>query len=185
MKTEKFHSPANRGLGVVGLVLGVLIVVGVAQHGVDGGEYVALPAMGLAMTACWAALVRPVILLDERTLTLRRQLSTVIVPVGEVTRVEVHRYTFVEVGDDQRLTSTAVSRSFWQAARADRRELAGSSASDEGDYATYMCQRIEARAEENRGVGGGSAGIRRTPAWPEITLLAVFAVAAIVASLVV
>jgi hypothetical protein len=142
------------------------------------GEFIAIFAVGLVIALCWAFMIRPQIRLTETTLTLRNALDTVEVPLQMVMRVDVRRYTIIELAEG-RLTSPAVSRMFVQMARADRGGV------EPDDTAAFMTSRIKARLDESSLLPlPDDAAVRRTPAWVEIGLLAACALGLVVAILV-
>lgn len=177
MNEEKFSSPGNKVLGFMGVGLGAIAIVAILANGPGRDEVVAIFVIALVVTLFWAFLLRPQIRLTPTTLTLRNALTTVTVPVHRVTAVEVRRYTVIGLDDSTRLTSTAMSRGIYQMARSDRgRSVAG-------DPASFMTSRIEARIEESRHALGGpdaDAGIRSTPAVPELAVIGACAIGAVV-----
>jgi len=180
MTEEKFSSAGNRVLGVIGVALGVTAIVAILANGPGREEMIAVFAIGLFVTLFWAFLLRPQIRLTPTTLTLRNALDTVAVPVRLVTAVEVRRYTVIGLADSTRLTSTAMSRGFYQLARHDRGRPAP------GDPADFMTARIRSRIEESSHTPAGDdadAGIRRTPALPELAVLVACALGVVVSLL--
>jgi hypothetical protein len=181
MTEEKFNSPGNRVLGVIGVALAVAAIVAMAVNEPGRGEAIGIFAVAFVATLSWAFLIRPQIRLTATTVTLRNPLSSVAVPVQLVTAVEVRRYTVIALADSQ-LTSTAVSRGVLELARQDRAPASGGIPA--GDPASLMTARIEARMDESRNAPPvADAEVRRTPAWPEIALLAVSAIGVVFALL--
>lgn len=187
MTVEKFSSPGNRILGGIGALLGIAAIVAMAVNGPGRGELIAILAIGLLVTLCWTFMIRPQIRLTETALTLRNPLVTIDVPLQMVMKVEVRRYTLVDLAEE-RLSSPAVSRMLIQMARADRSGAQSPSGTPEpgfGDTAGFMTSRIKARMDERALVPlPDDAAVRRTPARLEMGLLAVSALGLVVALLV-
>ncbi len=177
MTEEKFSSPGNRLLGGIGAALGLAAVIAMLAYGPGRSELVAIFAIVFAVTLIWAFLIRPEIRLSETALTLRNPLATVAVPIQKVMRVDVRRFTIVEL-DEGGLTSPAMSRMAMQIAKADRGGTIN-------DGAEFMLARVRARMDESALVPlPEGADIRRTPALVELGVLATCAVAVVVLLLV-
>lgn len=190
---ERFTVWSSRIVGVVGLVA----VAGVILLGVTGagGEYhpAAYAVCALIAVLIWVAVLRPEVAIEGDRLVLRNPLNKVTIPLAAIEQIAVRRWLAVRVGD-RRLTNAGISRSRRQGVRDDQRpdvtglDLAALS------YGGIVERRIHRLAEDARDRQGIklysdeqlalAADVRRTWAWPEITALAVLAVAVVVTLLV-
>lgn len=196
---ERFSS-GGRGVGIVGLVVvGVFVAAGLLG-GDDGDGRLApwLLAAGLlfgVLVRC--VLVRPAVVLREDELELRNILRDHRIPYARISDVHVKHVTVVEA-DGRRYLGTGLGR----ARRSLRREGADGqggaidvlarfgSTFDAGDrdhtsVGAMVQTKVRHRVWHAEGTLRGEPGpIRHRWAWPEITALAVLALATVVLALV-
>lgn len=183
MEVEKFHSSGSRVLGVIGGAIALLFAAILATDGLEGSDGVLLCVAGFFGVLVWSAMVRPQVRLAGDRLFLRDMLSTVSFPVAAVEAVEVRQVMVLRAGG-RRFISAAVSKSLYQVLKDNR-----GVARDEKSYPNFVEARIRARSEDERAKTGLSRGqvpldLRRAMAWPEITLMALFGVGAVIRLLV-
>ncbi|MEQ6903484.1 hypothetical protein [Nocardioides sp. YIM 152588] len=185
-KGEVFRSSGSVVIGTIGLAMVALVVVlGVVEQG-SGFPLWGYALCGFLATLIWAAILRPRIRVAGEDLELRGFLDTVTVPLAAVSGVVVHQVAAVRVGE-RRYVSAAVNRTFRQSAR----ELRGKGRPGAPpSYGSMVENRIRKRADDARAQRGIPADsdeqwalgdeVRRTWAWPEIALLAGFALVVVV-----
>lgn len=189
MSVEKFQSPGSRITGAAVVLLAMAAVVLVAIDGITQGEAVAICIIGLTAMLAWVSMVRPMLLLDETTLTVRNMFDTLFVPVRDVTEVLVRRYTVISAGE-RTINSNAVSRGLRQLVRARQPGPNGSLTAPTEEhpstveYAQFVTDRILSQARAARENEQPGRDIRRVLAWPEIVLTVAFAAGLVVALLV-
>ena len=179
MEVEKFHSSGSRILGLIGVGLAVLFAAGLAADGLQRSDGLLLCASGFCGVLVWAAMVRPQLRLAGDRLYVRDMLSTVSFPVAAVDAVEVRQVVVLSAGG-RKFISATVSKSLYQVIKDNR-----GVARDATAYPNFVENRIWARSEDERaklGVerGGVHINLRRELAWPEVALMALFAVGALV-----
>jgi hypothetical protein len=124
-------------------------------------------------------MVRPQVRLGTDRLVLREMLGTVSFQLAAVETVEVRQVLVLRAGG-RKFTSAAVSKSVSQL-RKDQRGVAR----DEKQYPNFVEDRIRFRAEDARARARLSRGevpldLERAVAWPEIALMVLFGVGAVV-----
>jgi len=179
VEVEKFHSSGSRVLGVIGVVLAVLFTAVLAIGGLDGSEPVVICVIGFFGVLVWAAMVRPQVRLAGDRVFLRDMLSTCSLPIAAITAVEVRQVLVLRAGG-KRFISAAVSKSLYQVLKDNR-----GVARDPKQYPNFVEQRIWSLSEDERAKTGLAAAevpfdVRRVLAWPEIALLVLFGVGAVV-----
>lgn len=170
---ETFQPTDGRVMGVLGLlvVLGLLMLATI--------ESFPLWVIGLLTVIgvlTWAAMLRPGVRIAADELVLRNMLVTDAVPLAAIEEVAVGRVLAVRAGD-RRFVSPAIGRSLRQTVRPQRSDQIGPS------YPDFVEERIRIAAADHRarlGIKGHSdeqqtlaRQVRREPAWPELTVLAV------------
>jgi len=183
VEVEKFHSSGSRVLGVIGVGLALLFAAIVATDGLEGSDGVLLCVFGFFGVLVWSAMVRPQVRLGGDRLFLRDMLSTVSFPVAAVEAVEVRQVLVLRAGG-RKFTSAAVSKSRYQVLRAHP-----GVARDEKLFPNFVEDRIRFWSEDERAKTGLSRGevpldLHRAVAWPEIALMVLFGVGAVVLLLV-
>lgn len=183
MEVEKFHSSGSRVLGVIGGAIALLFAAILATDGLEGSDGVLLCVAGFFGVLVWSAMVRPQVRLAGDRLFLRDMLSTVSFPVAAVEAVEVRQVMVLRAGG-RRFISAAVSKSLYQVLKDNR-----GVARDEKSYHNFVEARIRARSEDERAKTGLPRGevpldLHHAVAWPEIALMALFGVGAVVLLLV-
>jgi hypothetical protein len=183
VEVEKFHSSGSRILGFVGVLLAVLFAALLVMGGLQGSRPTLLCVVGFFGVLVWAAMVRPQVRLAGDRVYLRDMLSTVSLPLAAVRSVEVRQVLVLRAGD-RRFISAAISKSLYQVLKDNR-----GVARDPKAYPNFVENRILARSEDERAKLGAARDevpldVRRAPAWPEIALLALFGVGAVVLLLV-
>jgi hypothetical protein len=178
VEVEKYHSSGSRILGVIGVGLAVLFAAGLAADGLQGSEPAWVCAIGFFGVVVWAAMVRPQLRLAGDRLYVRDMLRTVSFPLAAVEAVEVRQVVVLRAGG-RKFISAAISKSLYQVLKDNR-----GVARDEKAYPNFVEKRIWARSEDERAKLGAARGevpldLRRALAWPEIALLALFAVGAL------
>jgi hypothetical protein len=192
----------------------VLLAAGVVVVGlVRPGEVVVPVMLGAAAAGVlsWAALLRPRVSVDARTLYLRNMLETVEVPLAAVDEIVVRQVLAVRAGE-KRYVTQAIGRKLRRMVKgprpaplfmplpdlpeADDTDAASPRSRTEVvvDYADHVESTLRGLVEDARAREGVTrysdeslalaAGVRRRPAWVEIGALVVL-VAAFVVSLVV
>jgi len=202
---EWFSPTHGRVAGAVTLVV-CLVVAGAAVLDRDGGldtvPWWLVALMGFIASLAWASMLRPRLAIAGDELVMRNMLETVRLPLAGIEEVAARQVFAVRVGEKKFLCS-AISRG--------RRELnprsrpvrdvftnvalpSGTAGGMEASYAVLVENRVRAAAQtarDQRGVAIRSdeqaallAEVVRTPAWVEIALLTLTAVAFALAALV-
>jgi hypothetical protein len=186
-EVERFHATSGRVTGVIGLVvIGVVVLLPVLDSDVRHPLWL-WPACGLAAVLLWCAMLRPRVWVEPGRLVLRNMLDTVRVPLAAVGQVSVRQFLAVAVGE-RRYVGTGVSRSRRQGFRDDRNK---SGQPEDLSYGAWVENRLWELTDTARRDAGLKAGseeqaalaqdVRREPAWPEIALIALFAVLLVLA----
>ena len=179
MQVEKFHSSGNRILGVLGIGIALAFAGVLASDGLQGNDGLYLSLLGLAAVLVWAAMLRPQLRLSGDRLYIRDMLTSVSFSLAAVEGVETRQVVVVRAGD-RKFISAAVSKSLYAVLKDNRGVVR-----DPKAYPNFVEDRIWSRAEDERAKLGVQRGdvpldLRREPAWPELALLALFAVGAVV-----
>ncbi|GAA5148185.1 hypothetical protein GCM10023340_21720 [Nocardioides marinquilinus] len=189
---QVFRPTSGRVSGVLALLVGLgLAVLGLTT---SGGVEWALVAVGVFVAVlAWAAMLRPVVIVEDDRLVLRNMVDTVRIPLAAIEEIAVRQVLAVRVGE-RRFTSAAIGRSRRQIRRDDKLPGAGRDRSPvelaEDSYGMFVEDRIRTlskQARERLGIAPFSdeqerlgAEVTKTPAVAEITGLAVPAVALVV-----
>jgi hypothetical protein len=179
VEVEKFHSSGSRILGVIGIVLAFALAAGLADGGISGNDGLVLCVVGFFAVLVWSAMVRPQLRLAGDRLLVRDMFSSYSFLLAAVEAVEARQVVVVRAGG-RKFISAAVSKSLYQVLKDNR-----GVARDEKAYPNFVENRIRSRADDERAKLGAAQGevpldLRRKRAWPEIALLVVFAVGALV-----
>lgn len=179
MEVEKFHSSGNRILGAIGVVIALVFAVALATDGLQGNDGLVLCLIGFCAVLVWAAMVRPQLRLAGDRLYIRDMLTSVSFPLAAVDGVEARQVVVLKAGG-RKFISAAVSKSLYSVLKDNR-----GVARDPKAYPNFVENRIWSRAEDERAKLGVQRGdvpldLRRDPAWPELVLLALFAVGVVV-----
>jgi len=186
-EVERFHATSGRVTGVIGLVVvGVVVLLPVVDRDLDRPLWV-WPACGLAAVLLWCALLRPTVWVEGDRLVLRNMLDTVRLPLAGVEQVSVRQFVAVRLGE-KRYVGTGVSRSRRQGLRDDRKAGQGAEDLSYGAWVENRLWELTDAARRDRGIRPAGAEqaalaeeVRRQPAWAEISLLALFGVALVLA----
>lgn len=194
---ERFPPTSGRVLGTLGLVIGLVVAVAVAT---EGGSWT-VAALGVLFAAVsWVALLRPRVAIEDDVLVMRNMVETVRIPLAAVEEVVVRHVLAVRAGE-KRYTSPAIARPRRQMRKDDLLGSGGADGSRSGSdgsgaavadqtladqaFAVFVEQRIRERARttrERQGISSDQADpVVRTPAVPEIAVLALSVVALLVA----
>jgi hypothetical protein len=179
VEVEKFHSSGSRILGVIGVLLALAFAAALASDGLDGGDALIVCVLGFFAVLVWSAMVRPQLRLAGDRLVVRNMLTSLSFPVAAVEAVEARQVVVLRAGG-RKFISAAVSKSLYQVLKDNR-----GVARDVKAYPNFVEDRIRSRSEDERaklglGLGEVPLDLRREPAWPEIALLALFAVGVVV-----
>jgi hypothetical protein len=187
---ERFRPTSGRVLGAVGLALVVAVVAaGVLDR--HGDLPVTMIAGAVLFGALiWSAMLRPGVWVTESDLVLRNMLDTVRIPLAAIESVVVRQVLAVGAGDS-RYVSPAIGQS-WRQTYKSTHGAAPKTATE--SYPVFVEERISHLAEEARARLGVqrysdeqvalASGVRRQPAWAEISVLAVAGVVFVVSLLV-
>jgi hypothetical protein len=179
VEVEKFHSSGSRILGVIGVLLALAFAAALASDGLDGSDALIVCVLGFFAVLVWSAMVRPQLRLAGDRLVVRNMLTSLSFPVAAVEAVEARQVVVLRAGG-RKFISAAVSKSLYQVLKDNR-----GVARDVKAYPNFVEDRIRSRSEDERaklglGLGEVPLDLRRDPAWPEIALLALFAVGVVV-----
>jgi len=179
VEVEKFHSSGSRILGVIGVLLALAFAAALASDGLDGSDALIVCVLGFFAVLVWSAMVRPQLRLAGDRLVVRNMLTSLSFPVAAVEAVEARQVVVLRAGG-RKFISAAVSKSLYQVLKDNR-----GVARDVKAYPNFVEDRIRSRSEDERAKLGLRLGevpldLRRDPAWPEIALLALFAVGVVV-----
>lgn len=179
MQVEQFHSSGSRVLGATGVAIALVFAAILARGGLEGSDGVWLCVIGFLGVLVWSAMVRPQVRLGGDRLFLRDMLSTVSFPIAAVEAVEVRQVLVLRAGG-RKFISAAVSKSLYQVLKDNRGVVR-----DEKLFPNFVEDRIRARSEDERAKSGLSRGevpldLHRDMAWPEIALMVLFGLGAVV-----
>lgn len=173
--------------GWIGLSLAALVVVTSAVGARSADDVRMVLGAAAAGVLVWAYLLRPRVLLTERSVVLRNPLSQWEVPLASITGVRVRSVTRLEVtGRDRELIGVGVGRHLRKMAGERVRERsstepAGPERPRHSDEADVMITRIESLIALAGGAADSGAQVRRRWAWPEIAALLVLVAGLVVA----
>jgi hypothetical protein len=187
---ERFRPTSGRLLGAVGLAL-VVAVVAAGVLDSDGDLPVTMIAGAVLFGALiWSAMLRPGVWVTESDLVMRNMLDTVRIPLAAIESVVVRQVLAVGAGDS-RYVSPAIGQS-WRQTYKSTHGAAPKTATE--SYPVFVEERISHLAEDARARLGVqrysdeqvalASGVRRQPAWAEISVLAVAGVVFVVSLLV-
>jgi hypothetical protein len=188
---ERFRPTSGRLLGAVGLAL-VIAVLAAGVLDSDGDLPVTMIAGAVLFGALiWSAMLRPGVWVTEGDLVMRNMLDTVRIPLAAIESVVVRQVLVVGAGDS-RYVSPAIGHSWRQTFKATHGGAARRNATE--SYPVFVEERISRLAEDARARLGVerysdeqvalASGVRRQPAWAEISVLAVAGVVFVVSLLV-
>ncbi|CUR57181.1 conserved membrane hypothetical protein [metagenome] len=174
---EYFKPTGGRFIGGAGLVAVVVIVALYLLNGLQSSELKFLAGLGCLALLIWVAVLRPRIGVSTDRLVLRGMFSTLTIRLASVEQLVLRQFLAVLV-EDQRYTSPAAGRSLRQ-----MRRTAGDERDPLNVYSDFIEDRIRSRVSEAKSLSRGEDAlppVRRAWAWPEITVLAVLALALVV-----
>lgn len=186
---ERFRPTSGRVTGVLALVVGgVVAVLGI----VEGFPAPVVAGAVLVAVLAWAAMLKPRVLVADRRLVLRNMLETTSIPLAAIEELAVRQVLAVRVGE-KRYVSPAVGRSWRNTLKSSKRPAPGEetgAARKDPAYADVVEARIRQLVDDDRAMRGIkryspeadalAAEVRRTPAWLEIALVGLAAVAFVV-----
>lgn len=185
---ERFPSTSGRITGLICLVTaGIVLVLAIIPLDPGTPLGVALVTAFIALLI-WAVALRPAVWVTGRDLVLRNMLSTVRIPLATVESV-VATQALVITAAGHRYVSTAIGHSLRQTVRSRRPGHRPEDLPAEKrpvlSVPEFAEERIRFHAREARERQSWQAArgqqaddaVRRTPAWPEIAGMTVFAVA--------
>ncbi|MDN5894258.1 MAG: hypothetical protein L0H93_09550 [Nocardioides sp.] len=175
-ETQKLGPDNGRVVAVIGLVFGVVAVVTILQDGPGDGALGFVAVVLVLMVLIWSVLLRPAVFLGSTTLRLRNAFVDVFIPLASVEAVSVRQMMVVHTVD-RGFHSTALTRHRRELTKRDQGKV---SVDPLNNFADFVEERINARAEDARARGDEVGPTRRRPAWAEISALAVLLVAAAV-----
>lgn len=211
-QVERFRPTNGRVMGVLGLVLcaGVVVVLAVSES----PRVVVSGVLGCALAALflWMALLRPHVSASRTHLRMQNLFERVAIPLASIDTVVVRRYLLVRSGG-RKYICPAISRPLRRTVRQEThwggQQMMSPGVSEEAlqavlktdvkdrdelSYPDFVEQRIQALAADDRarrGIGARSeeeyalgSQVERHPAWLELGVLAVLAVAFVVSLLV-
>ncbi|PUA81875.1 hypothetical protein [Nocardioides currus] len=178
----RFRPTGGRVMGSLAVVAALAVVlVAVSDRGV-----VPLPVVAGAVLVGvlgWASMLWPGLSVTRDELVLRTMFEHVRLPLAAIESIAVRQVLAVRVGE-KRYVSTAIGKNWRRAMVGDKNRTRKDSDRPvtEVDYAEYVEQEIYRRMEHARAVTGVgmlsdeqlalAAGVRRTPAWLPIGLVA-------------
>jgi hypothetical protein len=183
VEVEKFHSSGNRILGALGIGIALAFGVVLASDGLQGRDGLIICLLGIAAVLVWTAMVRPQLRLSGDRLFIRDMLTRSSFSLAALDAVETRQVVVLKAGG-RKFISAAVSKSLYAVLKDNRGVVR-----DPKAYPNFVENRIWSRAEDERAKLGAQRGdvpldLHREPAWPELALLALFAVGAVVFLLV-
>ncbi|CAB4690930.1 MAG: hypothetical protein F2667_02145 [Actinobacteria bacterium] len=181
---ERFRPTSGRITGAVSLALCLAVLVICLVDRESGWGPAVASGAALIGALIWAGVLRPALRLTERHLVLRNMVETVHLPLAAIEELAIRQTLAVRVGE-KRFVSPAVGKS-WRTMLKSRPGDPSTSVASVPDpsmpYADFVEQRIRRAMDDARAAAGITrysdeqqalaAGVRRTPAWPEIALLA-------------
>lgn len=203
---ERFSPTSGRLSGVIALLIcGSIVVLGLFFDG-SGVAPWATAAAAFGGVVSWVALLRPGLGVTDRSLVLRNMLETVSIPLPAIDSVAVQQVTAIGVGD-KRYVSAAIGRSR-RAVREDTRAPSGKTSrsrfggvgfgvlsfnveepSSTGrrthvpraaqSYGYFVQERILRAVADAKVRPATDEEVERRPAWIEIGLLVVTALATV------
>ncbi len=186
---ENFRPTSGRITGVLALALvAAIVLIGLIDREHGFPPVVVWSAL-VAGVFVWAAMLRPRLWVTTSDVVMRNMFSTVWVPLVSIEQIIVRQVVAMRAGD-KRYVSPAVGKSWRQTLRTSKAPKPGATQS----YPAFVEDRLSQLAEEARARAGVklmsdeqlalAAGVRQTPAWPEIVALAL-AVSGLVVTVIV
>jgi len=189
---ERFRPTSGRFTGIVLLVSAAATAV---LSVVDSDSVIPEVGVGAVLVGilAWSVTLRPRVSLVGDDLELRGMVDTVAIPLAAVEELAVRQMLAVRAGD-KRYTSPAVGRTRRALVKGKKAvadpDTAQTSRVAAPSYAEFVEDRVRQRVDDaiaTTGIRRGSpeqvalgAGVRRSPAWPEIVALVTSAVGLVV-----
>jgi hypothetical protein len=174
VELERFPASAGRWFGYVAIVAVAFLAVDVVRKGIDAGGALGLAVLLGGSVCIYMVMVRPQAIAYAAGLRVKRLASDVDVPWSRLERA-LRRQTLRIETDSGVVHCVAASRS----ARA--MLIAGGRWVDRTQQRDYVADRIMEYSIEHGEDPAAQAPVRTRLAWPELTLLAMAAVAGVVA----
>lgn len=179
--TEQYLSTSNRITGWLVVGVGVLALLDIVLEWRTASGLLVAAVIGILMVLAYVGLIRPSVTLSPEHIVLRNHLRDHVIPWTKVTGVDVTDILRVHVGEENRLRAPGVVL-VMRDLRKQRVGGAKLAADSSVSRADFVVDRIEAHMNQ---YGDQSDGEPVTTwALPELILLGVLAVVAIVAALI-
>jgi len=188
---ERFRPTSGRLIGIILLAAAAVTAV---LSVVDSDSVIPEVGVGAVLVGilAWSVTLRPRVSLVGDELELRGMVDTVAIPLAAVEELAVRQVLAVRAGD-KRYTSPAVGRTrraLVKGKTVTDPDTAKTSRVAAPSYAEFVEDRVRQRVDDaiaTTGIRRGSpeqvalgAGVRRSPAWPEIVALVTSAVGLVV-----
>lgn len=178
MDTERYLSTSNRITGYLVVGIGVLALVDIVLEWRTASGLLVGSVIGILMVLAYAFLIRPSVTLSPEHLLLRNHLRDHLIPWSKVTGVDVADILRVHVGDTKfRAPGVVLVMRDVRKQRVGGAKLPADSSISRADF---VVDRIETHMNQYGEQAGGE--VVSTWARPELILLGVLAVVAIVAA---
>ena len=176
-EAPRVFGPNNgRFLGWLALIVGIVTLGLLVADGVEADDAAPAAIVSLAMVLAWAMLLRPALRFEGDDLVLRQAFSDVVVPLSVVEFASIRLFMVIST-PERTLRSTAFSRTRRQLVKRDAGKIA---VNPHKDYTDLVEQQINHLAEDARARRAPAGPITRTPAWVELVLVGLLAVAVVV-----
>ena len=178
-ENEQYLSASNRVTGVVVMVIGLLGLIDVVLEWRTLGGLEVAALIGILMVLAYTGLVRPSVTLRPQNLLIRNHIRDHVVPWNKITDVDVTDILRVHT-ENQRLRCPGVQlvmrdlRKQWVGGR----KLGPDSSISRADF---VVDRIDNHVNLYGGTGSEDAEVVSTWARPELSIVAVLAVVALLA----
>jgi Bacterial PH domain len=179
-ESEQYLSTSNRITGWLVIGVGVLALIDIVVEWRTGSGLLVGSVIGILMMLAYVGLIRPSVTLSPEHILLRNHLRDHLVPWSQVTGVDVTDILRIHVGDN-RLRAPGVVL-VMRDLRKQRVGGAKLSADSSVSRAGFVVDRIESHLDQY----GDQSGGEHVTTWarPELFVIGVLAVVAVVAALV-
>ncbi|MEV5963388.1 PH domain-containing protein [Kribbella sp. NPDC051952] len=179
-ESEQYLSTSNRITGWLVIGVGVLALIDIVVEWRTASGVLVGSIIGILMMLAYVGLIRPSVTLSPEHILLRNHLRDHLVPWSKVTGVDVTDILRVHVGDNRlRAPGVVLVMRDLRKQRVGGAKLAADSSVSRADF---VVDRIESHMNQY----GDQSGGEQVTAWarPELIVIGVLAVAAVVAALV-
>ena len=178
LDTERYLSTSNRITGGLVVGIGVLALVDIVLEWRTASGLLVGSVIGILMVLAYVFLIRPSVTLSPEHILLRNHLRDHLIPWSKVTGVDVADILRVHVGDDKlRAPGVVLVMRDVRKQRVGGAKLPAESSISRADF---VVDRIETQMNQYGEQAGGE--VVSTWARPELILLGVLAVVAVVAA---